>query len=204
MVKVLVLFYSTYGHGFAMAKAAAEGVAQVAGAQVALKRVPETLPKEVLEKMHALEAAKQWEAVPVADPNELAEYDGVIFVGPTRFGMIAAQMKSFLDATGQLWFQGKLIGKVGSVIVSTATQHGGQEATILSLHTVLLHHGMTIVGLPGSWGKHGEVAAVQGCSPYGASTIAGGDGSRQPSAAELDGARFQGKHVAEVAKKLVA
>ena len=204
MVKILVLVYSTYGHGIAMAKAAVEGAKQVEGAQVTLKRVRETLPDEVLEKLGAKQAQEAFKDIPIADPNELAEYDGIIFSTPTRFGMMAAQMKAFLDATGGLWFQGKLVGKVGSVMTSSATQHGGQESTILNFHTVLLHHGMTIVGLPPTWGKQGGVEEVKGCSYYGASTIANADGSRMPSEVELDGAKFQGKHVAETAKKLSA
>lgn len=204
MVKILVLFYSTYGHCLAMAKSAVEGAKSVEGAQVTLKRVRETLPDEVLEKMGAKQAQEAFKDIPIAEPNELPEYDGIIFISPTRFGMMTAQMKTFLDATGGLWFQGKLVGKVGSVMTSTATQHGGQESTILSFHTVLLHHGMTIVGLPPSWGKQGGVEEVKGCSYYGASTIAHTDGSRMPSHVELDGAKFQGKHVTEVAKKLVA
>ena len=202
--KVLVLFYSTYGHGWLMAKAALAGAAEVAGVEAVLKRVPETLPEEVLAKMHAVDAQKAFASVPVADPNELGDYDAIVFVTPTRFGMMAGQMKSFVDATGGLWMQGKLVGKVGSVITGSASQHGGQEATILSFHTVLLHHGMIVAGLPGSWGKHSDISAVNGCSPYGASTISGGDGSRMPSELELDGAKFQGKHVATIAKKLTA
>ena len=204
MVKILVLFYSTYGHCFGMARSAVEGAKEIEGAEVTLKRVPETLPAEVIAKLGATEAQNVYADVPIAEPNELADYDGIIFVTPTRFGMMSAQMKSFLDATGGLWFQNKLVGKVGSVIVGSAQQHGGQESTILSFHTVLLHHGFVIAGLPATWGKHGEMKEVQGCSFYGASTIANGDGSRMPSAAELDGAKFQGKHVAGIAKKLVA
>ena len=204
MTKILVLFYSTYGHCFGMAKAAAEGAKEVEGAEVTIKRVPETLPAEVVAKLGATEAQKVYADVPIAEPNELGDYDGIIFVTPTRFGMMAAQMKSFLDATGQLWFGGKLVGKVGSVITGSATQHGGQESTILSFHTVLLHHGMLVAGLPATWPKHGNLSEVQGCSYYGASTIAGSDGSRMPSETELDGAKFQGKHVAGLAKKLSA
>jgi len=202
MVRILVLFYSTYGHNFKMAAAAVEGAKQVAGAEVVLKRIAETLPIEVLTKMYAAEAAKQWEAIPVATVDELPSYDGIIISHPTRFGMVSTQVKTFLDATGGLWAAGKLVGKVASVMTSSGSQHGGQETTILSLHTLLLHHGMVIVGLPPTWGKHGDATEIHGCSYYGASTIAGIDGSRQPSALELDGARFQGKHVAEVAKKL--
>ena len=202
--KVLVLFYSTYGHGWQMAKAAVAGAAEVDGVEAVLKRVPETLPEEVLAKMHAVDAQKAFADVPIANPNELGDYDAIVFVTPTRFGMMAGQMKSFLDATGGLWMQGKLVGKVGSVITGSATQRGGQEATILSFHTVLLHQGMVIVGLPGSWGRQNDITTVNGCSYYGASTIAGADGSRMPSELELDGAKFQGKHTASIAKKLVA
>ena len=157
MVKILVVVYSTYGHGIAMAKAAVEGAKQVQGAEVTLKRVAETLPADVIEKMGATKAQEAFKDVPIADPHELADYDGIIFSTPTRFGMMAAQMKSFLDATGSLWFAGKLVGKVGSVMTSSAAQHGGQESTILNFHTVLLHHGMTIVGLPPSWGKQASM-----------------------------------------------
>lgn len=201
MAKILVLFYSTYGHIFQMAQAAVEG-AQASGAEVVLKRVPETLPEEVLAKMHAVEAQKAFAAVPLATVDELPDYDAIIFALPTRFGAIPAQMKTFLDATGGLWGAGKLVGKVGSVIVSTATQHGGQETTIQNMHTVLLHHGFVIVGLPYSFQGQMGVEEVKGGSPYGATTIAGGMGERMPSAIELEAARFQGKHVAGIAAKL--
>lgn len=197
MSKVLVLYYSSYGHIEAMANAVAEG-AREAGANVAVKRVPELVPEDVARKS----GFKLEQAAPIATVDELTEYDAIILGVPTRFGNMPAQMKSFLDQTGGLWAQGKLIGKVGSVFTSTATQHGGQESTILSTHTVLLHHGMVIVGLPYSFAGQMGVAEVTGGSPYGASTIADGNGSRQPSANELAGARFQGKHVAQVASKL--
>lgn len=202
-MKVLVLFYSTYGHVYRMAQAVAEG-ARDAGAEVTLKRVPETLPAEVLGKMGALEAQKAFASVPVADPSELASYDAVLFGTPTRFGNMAAQMKQFLDATGGLWAKGALVGKVGSVFASTATQHGGQESTILTFHTVLMHHGMVVVGLPYAFQGQMRIDELTGGSPYGASTIAGGQGERMPSENELAAARYQGKHVATIAKKLSA
>jgi NAD(P)H dehydrogenase (quinone) len=197
MAKVLVLYYSSYGHLELMANAVAEGVAE-AGASVTVKRVPELVPAEVAKASHF----KMDQAAPVATPDELAEYDAIIFGAPTRFGVAASQMRNFLDQTGGLWFAGKLIGKVGSVFTSTATQHGGQESTILSFHTTLLHHGMVIVGLPYSAADQMGVSEVRGGSPYGASTITDGDGSRMPSAAELGLAKFQGRHVAEIANKL--
>lgn len=199
MAKVLVLYYSSYGHIETMAEAVAEG-ARSAGATVDIKRVPELVPADVAKASHF----KVDQKAPVADVNDLANYDAVIFGAPTRFGNMAAQMKNFLDQTGGLWAQGKLVGKVGSVFTSTATQHGGQESTILSTHTVLLHHGMVIVGLPYAWQGQTRVDEITGGSPYGASTIAGGDGSRQPSANELEGARWQGAHVAKIAAKLAA
>jgi NAD(P)H dehydrogenase (quinone) len=197
MAKVLVLYYSSYGHIERMAQAVAEGAAS-AGAEVTVKRVPELVPADVAKAS----GFKLDQAAPVATVDELPAYDAIVLGVPTRFGNMPAQMKSFLDQTGGLWFQGKLIGKVGSVFTSTATQHGGQESTILSTHTVLLHHGMVIVGLPYSFQGQMGVAEVTGGSPYGASTIADGNGSRQPSANELAGARFQGAHVAKIAAKL--
>jgi NAD(P)H dehydrogenase (quinone) len=185
-----------------MAKAVAEGARQVAGADVDIRQVPETLPDEVLEKMGAVEAKKAFSQVPVCTVEELKEADAVIFGTPTRFGNMCGQMRQFLDATGQLWANGSLIGKVGSVFVSSATQHGGQESTILSFHTTLLHQGFVVVGLPYSFQGQMRIDEVTGGSPYGASTIAGGDGARMPSENELEGARFQGKHVAEIAAKL--
>eukprot|EP00741_Cyanophora_paradoxa_P007605 tig00001177_g7357.t1 len=199
--KVLVVFYSTYGHLWKMAEAVADG-ARKAGATVTLKRVPETLPKEVLDKMGATAAQQAFAHIPVADPKELDQYDAIIIGTPTRFGSMCGQMRAFWDATGGLWASGALVGKVGGVFVGTATQHGGQESTILSTHTTLLHHGMVIVGLPYAFTGQMGVEEVKGGSPYGASTIAGGQGERQPSAVELDGARFQGKHTAEIAAKL--
>ena len=197
MAKVLVLYYSSYGHIETMAGAVADG-AREAGATVDIKRVPELVTPEVAKASHF----KTDQAAPVAEVSDLADYDAIIFGVPTRFGNMAAQMKNFLDQTGGLWAQGKLIGKVGSVFASTATQHGGQESTILSTHTVLLHHGMVIVGLPYAWQGQTIVSEVSGGSPYGASTIAGGDGSRKPSENELAGARWQGGHVARIAAKL--
>jgi NAD(P)H dehydrogenase (quinone) len=202
-MKVLVLFYSTYGHVHRMAEAVAEGAREVAGAEVVLQRVPETLPPEVLDRMGATEAQKAFAHVPVCTVDELPTYDAIIFGTPTRFGNMCGQMRQFLDATGQLWFTGALVGKVGSVFTSSATQHGGQESTILSFHTTLLHQGMLIVGLPYSFAGQMGVTELSGCSPYGASTIAGGQGERLPSPNELAGARFQGKHVATIAAKLV-
>ena len=199
MAKVLVLYYSSYGHIETMAEAIAEG-ARSSGATVDIKRVPELVSDEVAAKSHF----KTQQAAPVAEPGDLAHYDAIIIGTPTRFGNMAAQMKSFLDQTGGLWATGKLVGKVGAVFTSTATQHGGQESTILSTQTVLLHHGMVIVGLPYAWQGQMTLAEITGGSPYGASTIAGGDGSRQPSANELEGARFQGAHVARIAAKLAS
>lgn len=200
MTKVLVLYYSTYGHIEQMAEAAAEGARGVDGVEVAIKRVAELVPEDVAKA----QGFKLDQAAPIAEPKELADYDAVIFGTPTRFGNMAAQMKQFLDQTGGLWAQGKLIGKVGSVFTSSATQHGGQESTILNFHTTLLHQGMVVVGLPYSFQEQMTLDEIVGGSPYGASTIAAGDGSRQPSKMDLDGARFQGRHVAEIAKKLSA
>lgn len=198
MAKVLVLYYSSWGHVSAMANAVAEGARSVAGTEVAVKRVPELVPEAVRRNAHY----KDESDVPVATVDELTQYDAIIIGTPTRYGNMTAQMKNFLDQTGGLWAKGALVGKVGSVFTSTGTQHGGQESTILSTHIVLLHLGMVIVGLPYSFQGQMGVAEVMGNSPYGASTIAGGDGSRQPSAVELDGARYQGRHVAEIASKL--
>jgi NAD(P)H dehydrogenase (quinone) len=199
MAKVLVLYYSSYGHIETMAQAVAEG-ARAGGATVDIKRVPEIVPEAVAKAS----GFKLEQTAPICSVDELPGYDAIILGVPTRFGNMPAQMKNFLDQTGGLWFQGKLIGKVGSVFTSTATQHGGQESTILSTHTVLLHHGMVIVGLPYSFQGQMNNAEITGGSPYGASTIANPDGSRQPSANELAGARFQGEHVAKIAAKLVA
>jgi NAD(P)H dehydrogenase (quinone) len=197
MARVLVLYYSSYGHIETMAKAVAEGVRE-AGAEAVIKRVPELVPQEIAEKS----GYKLDQEAPIATVEELADYDAIIFGTGTRFGNMTAQMKNFIDQAGGLWAQGKLIGKVGAVFTSTASQHGGQESTILSFHTVLLHLGFVIVGLPYSFTGQLGHDEVMGNSPYGASTIAGGDGSRQPSQVELDGARFQGRHVAQIATRL--
>jgi NAD(P)H dehydrogenase (quinone) len=199
MTKVLVLYYSSYGHIERMAHAVADGVRE-AGAHAEIKRVPELVPPEVAEKS----GFKLNQPAPIATVDELPSYDAIIVGTPTRFGNMAAQMKNFLDQTGGIWFQGKLIGKVGSVFTSTATQHGGQESTILNTQTVLLHHGMVIVGLPYSFQGQMTLSEISGGSPYGATTIAASDGSRQPNENELAGARFQGKYVAEIAAKLAA
>ena len=199
MTKVLVLYYSSYGHIERMAEAIAEGVRE-AGAHADIKRVPEIVPPEVAEKS----GFKLNQTAPIATVDDLAGYDAIVIGTPTRFGNMAAQMKNFLDQTGGLWFHGKLVGKVGSVFTSTATQHGDQESTILSTHTVLLHHGMVVVGLPYSFQGQTILSEITGGSPYGASTIAAADGSRLPSENELAGARFQGRHVAQIAAKLAA
>jgi NAD(P)H dehydrogenase (quinone) len=203
-MKALDLYYSMYGHIHRMAEAVAEGVREVAGAEAVLKRVPETLPQEVLTLMGALEPQKSFRHVPTCTVDELASYDAILFGTPTRFGNMCGQMRQFLDATGQLWATGALVGKVGSVFTSTATQHGGQESTILSFHTTLLHQGMVLVGLPYTFVGQTGVTELTGCSPYGASTIVGGKGERLPSDNELAGARFQGKHVATIATRLAS
>jgi len=191
-----------YGHVYRLAQAVAEGAGEVEGTEVDVMRVPETLPEEVLAKMGALEAQQVQSEIPCCTVNqidELAAADAIIFGAPTRFGSVCGQMRQFLDATGGLWSQGKLVGKVGSAFTSTATQHGGQESTLLTLHVSLLHHGMIIVGLPYSFQGQMRIDEITGCS---ASTIAGGQGERQPSENELDGARFQGRHVAEITARL--
>ena len=202
--KVLVVYYSMYGHVHQLVEAAAEGARSVSDVEVVIRRVPETLPAEVIEKMGATEAQKRQSHVPVCKVDELTEHDAIIFAAPTRFGCVCAQMRQFLDATGKLWAKGALVGKAASVLTSSATQHGGQESTILGLHVTLLHQGMVIVGLPYSFQGQSTTGEITGCSPYGASTIAGPDGSRQPSDNELEGARYQGRHVAGIVKKLVA
>ena len=201
-MKVLVVFYSTYGHVYKMAEAIVAGAGEVTGAEVEIRRVPETLPQEVLEKMGAVEAQKAFSQIAVGTVDELARADAIIFGTPTRFGNMCGQMRQFLDSTGQLWANGSLVGKVGSVFTSTATQHGGQESTILTFHVTLLHHGFIVVGLPYAFQGQMRLDEITGGSPYGASTIAGGDGSRMPSENELEAARFQGKHVAGIASKL--
>lgn len=201
-MKILVVYYSMYGHIHHMAGAIAEGAMEVKGVKAELRRVPETLPDEVLKKMGAFDAQKAFASVPVCTVEELATADAIIFGTPTRFGNMCGQMRQFLDATGGLWMNGALVGKVGSVFTSSATQHGGQESTILSFHTTLLHQGMVIVGLPYSFQGQMRIDEITGGSPYGASTISGGKGERLPSANELSAARFQGKHVATIAAKL--
>jgi NAD(P)H dehydrogenase (quinone) len=201
-MKVLVVFYSMYGHIYRMAEAAAAGAREVEGAAVEIRRVPETLSEEILGKMGALEPQKAFSHIPVCTVDELAEADAILFGTPTRFGNMCGQMKQFLDATGRLWMSGTLVGKVGSVFTSSATQHGGQESTILTFHVPLLAHGMVIVGLPYAFAGQMRIDEITGCSPYGASTIAGGTGERLPSENELGGARFQGRHVATIAAKL--
>lgn len=201
-MKILVVFYSLYGHIYRMAEAVAEGAKEVKGVDLELRRVPETLPKEVLEKMGAIEAQKAFAHIPICTVDELADADAIIFGTPTRFGNMCGQMRQFFDATGQLWVKGALTGKVGSVFTGSATQHGGQESTILSFHTTLLHHGMIIAGLPYLFQGQMRIDEITGGSPYGASTIAGGQGERLPSKNELSAARFQGKYVALLASKL--
>ncbi len=198
MSKILVVYYSMYGHVETLANAVAEGARSVAGTEAAVKRVPELMPEDVAKKA----GAKLDQAAPVAEPAELADYDALIFGTPTRFGNMAAQMRNFLDQTGSLWTGGNLIGKVGSVFTSTASQHGGQETTITSFHTTLLHQGMIIVGVPYSCQELLGLQEVSGGTPYGATTIAGADGSRQPSENELAIARFQGQHVAGITRRL--
>ena len=202
MCKVLIVHYSMYGHIYKMAEAVAEGVRAVAGCGAVIKKVPETLPSTVMEKMGALDAQKGMQHIPTATMDDLAEADAIIFGTPTRFGNMCAQMRNFLDQTGGLWFGGKLVGKIGSVFTSTATQHGGQETTITSFHSTLLHHGMVVVGVPYSCQELMNMAEITGGSPYGAGTLAGGDGKRRPSANELIIARFQGRHVAQLTKRL--
>lgn len=199
MAKVLVLYYSSWGHIEQMAYAVAEGVRE-AGAEVVVKRVPELVPEAVAKSAHY----KLDQKAPIATVEELPQYDAIIFGTPTRYGNMTAQMKNFLDQTGALWASGALVGKVGSVFASSATQHGGQESTILTFHPVLLHLGFVIVGLPYAFAGQMGVDEVKGGSPYGASTIAAGDGSRQPSAVELEAARYQGRHVAQIATKIAA
>ena len=197
MAKILVLYYSAYGHIETMANAVAEG-ARAAGAEVTVKRVPELVPEDVAKASYF----KLDQAAPIAKPAELAEYDAIIVGAGTRFGTVASQMRNFWDQTGGLWAEGKLVGKVGSVFTSTATQHGGQESTILGFIPTLLHHGMVVAGLPYAFQGQMGTEEVKGGSPYGASTITNGDGSRQPSAIELEGARYQGGHVAKIAAKI--
>jgi NAD(P)H dehydrogenase (quinone) len=201
-VKVQVIFYSMYGHVYRMAQAIVEGAKQVPGAEVSLYQVQELMPDDVLEKYGAKAAKAAFAQVPIATVDQLPEAHAIIFGTPTRFGNMAAQMRNFLDQTGGLWAKGALIGKVGSVFASTGSQHGGQETTITSFHTTLLHQGMIIVGVPYSESGLMHMSDITGGTPYGATTIAGPDGSRQPSENEQKIARYQGKHVAEIAAKL--
>ncbi|MDP2729493.1 MAG: NAD(P)H:quinone oxidoreductase [Dehalococcoidales bacterium] len=201
-MKIKVVFYSMYGHIYRMAEAVAEGASEVEGAEVILLQVPELVPDEVLEKSGARQARQAFAHIPVAKPADLADADAIIFGAPTRFGNMCAQMRNFLDQTGGLWAQNALVGKVGSVFTSSATQHGGQETTITSFHTTLLHLGMIIVGLPYAEARQTTMDEITGGSPYGASTITGGDGSRMPSDNELAMARYQGRHVATIGRKL--
>jgi len=200
-MNLLIVYYSMYGHVYRMAEAVKEGAGSVNGATVRMCRVPETLSEEALEKMGATASKKAQANVPICKLDDLISADAIIFGTPTRFGNMCGQMRQFLDSTGGLWSKGALVGKVGSVFTSSATQHGGQESTILSFHNTLLHHGMIIVGLPYTFEGQMRIDEVTGSSPYGASTIAGGDGKRMPSENELAAARFQGKHVAEIASK---
>jgi NAD(P)H dehydrogenase (quinone) len=202
MAKVQVIFYSMYGHMWKMAEAVADGARQVPGAQVEIYQVAETLPQTVLEKMGAVQAKQAFAHIPIADANKLTEADAVIIGSPTRYGSATAQMQSFFDSTGQLWLKGALVGKVGSIFTSTATQHGGQETTIVSMQTFLFHQGMVVVGVPYACQELLNMNEITGGSPYGASTITGGKGERLPSANELAIARFQGRHATEVATKL--
>jgi NAD(P)H dehydrogenase (quinone) len=204
MAKIQVVFYSMYGHVYRMAEAVADGARAVPGTEVTLWRVPELVPAEALERTGAAAAQAAFAHVPVATVEQLADADAIIFGAPTRFGSMSAQMRNFLDQTGGLWAKGALINKIGSVFTSTATQHGGQESTILSFHTTLLHHGMVIVGVPYAEARQMTLDEISGGSPYGASTITGGQGQRQPSDNELAIARYQGQHVAEIAARLAA
>jgi NAD(P)H dehydrogenase (quinone) len=200
MAKILILYYSMYGHVETMANAVAEGARSVDGTEVTIKRVPELMPEDIARKS----GAKLDQTAAIATVEELPQYDAIIFGTPTRFGNMCSQMRDFLDQTGKLWFTGALIGKVGSVFISTGTQHGGQETTITSFHNTLFHHGMVVVGVPYACPALVNMNEITGGTPYGASTLAGADGSRQPSENELIIARFQGAHVAKIAKKLSA
>lgn len=203
-MKVYVVYYSMYGHIHALAQAVAEGAKEVDGAEVELRQVSETLSDEVLAKMGALEAKKRFAHVPIVKVEELANADAIIFGTPTRYGNMCGQMSQFLDSTGQLWAKGAWVGKVGGAFTSSANQHGGQESTILSFHKALLHHGMLVAGLPYAFQGQMGVDEIKGGSPYGASTVTGGQGERMPSEADLAGARYQGRYIAQIAKKLTA
>jgi NAD(P)H dehydrogenase (quinone) len=202
--KIQIVFYSMYGHIYRMAEAMAEGAREVDGVEISLLQVADLVPDDVLEKSGAKAARQAFAHVPIASPDHLVDADGIVFGTPTRFGNMCAQMRNFLDQTGGLWMKGALVGKVGSVFTSTATQHGGQETTLTSFHTTLLHQGMIIVGLPYSEARQMTMGEITGGSPYGASTITSGDGSRMPSENELAMARFQGRHVAQIAKRQAA
>jgi len=202
MIQVYVVFYSMYGHVYEMAKEVSSGASQVSGSDVHLYQVQELIPEDRLEASGAKSARGSFAHIPLITPADLASADAILFGTPTRFGNMCAQMRNFLDQTSQLWMQGGLVGKVGSVFTSTATQHGGQETTITSFHTTLLHHGMVLVGVPYTEQRLMEIGEVSGGTPYGASTIASPDGSRWPSDNERAIARFQGRHVAEIASKL--
>lgn len=202
--KIKVIFHSVYGHVYKLAEAVAEGARSVPGVEVELLQVQETLPADVIEKMGATEAKKAFAHIPVADPKKLAEADGVLFGSGTRYGSASASMQAFFDATGGLWMKGALVGKAGGVFVSTGTQHGGQETTIINMQTFLFHQGLVVVGVPYAAQELTNMDEITGGSPYGAGTLAGSDGSRQPSANELAIARFQGKHTAQIAAKLAS
>jgi NAD(P)H dehydrogenase (quinone) len=202
--KIKVIFHSLYGHVYQLAEALAEGARSVPGTEVQLLQVAETLPDEVIAKMGATEAKKTFAHIPVAKPSDLADADGLLFGSGTRFGSASSQLQAFFDSTGGLWAKGALIGKPAGTFVSTGTQHGGQETTLVSMHTFLLHHGMVVVGVPYAAPELSTMSDVTGGSPYGAGVLAGADGSRQPSANELAIARFQGKHLAQIAAKLAA
>ena len=201
-MKIKIVFYSMYGHTYKMAEAVAEGAREITGAEVEILQVAELVPDSVLEESGAKKAREAFAHIPTAKPGDLADADAIIFGTPTRFGNMCAQMRNFLDQTGGLWAQGALVGKVGSVFASTGTQHGGQETTLTSFHSTLLHQGMVVVGLPYSEARQMTLEEISGGSPYGATTIAGTDGSRMPSENELTMARFQGRHVADIAKRL--
>jgi len=201
-MKINIIFHSLFGHVYKLAESVCEGANSINEVEAKLYQVPETLSDDILEKMQAVDTKKTFSHIPIADMNHLEEADGIIFGTPTRFGMMSAQMRTFLDRTGGLWFKGALINKVGSVFTSTATQHGGQESTLLSFHTTLLHHGMIIVGVPYSETHLLSIGEISGGTPYGSSTIAGSDGKRMPSLNEIEIAKFQGKHVAEIVRKL--
>jgi NAD(P)H dehydrogenase (quinone) len=202
-MKILIVYYSMYGHVHSLAEAVADGVREVSGAEAILRRVPETLSQDVLEKMGATQTQRDLTRVPVCTLDELVDAHAIIFGTPTRFGNMCGQMRQFLDATGELCVHGRLVGKPASVFTSSSTQHGGQEATILSFHATLLHYGMIIIGLPYTYSGLNQIDEISGGSPYGAATITGSYGGRTPSENELMGARYQGRHVASITAKLI-